>query len=228
MIEINRVLKILICISFVAFACCALYAEDESNDDPRVNANLGGILSLPLHPTMHFATIGGGVVGGAGYNFTRRHAVLGEFMFNRLSATDTAVDALRTVLRDTTGYTYLYSLTANYRLELRGNKVGTYLIGGGGWYYRINHISKSFTVPTGLVCTEAWVWWGAKCQIGTLVPNQVIGSSTSSAFGGNVGIGFTARVSEAPYRVYLESRYHYAPTNSISTQLVMISVGIRY
>jgi hypothetical protein len=228
MIEMKQVLKVVISISFVTVACCVLYAQEESNDDPRVNANLGGILSLPLHPTKHFATIGGGVVGGAGYNFNRRHAVLGEFMFNRLSAADTAIDTLRTVLPDTTGYTYLYSLTANYRLELRGNKVGTYLIGGGGWYHRINHISNSFTVPTGLVCTEAWVWWGAKCQIGSLVPNQVIGSSTSSAFGGNVGIGFTARVSEAPYRIYLESRYHYAPTNSISTQLIMISVGIRY
>ena len=154
LIEVKQVLKILIAISFVIVACCVLYAEDGSNDDPRVNANLGGILSLPLNPTKHFATIGGGAVGGAGYNFTRKHAVLGEFMFNRLSGTDAAVGALRTVVPDVSGYTYLYSLTANYRLELRNNRVGTYFIGGGGWYYRINHISKSFTVSTGLVCTE--------------------------------------------------------------------------
>jgi hypothetical protein len=61
-----------------------------------------------------------------------------------------------------------------------------------------------------------------------VVPNQQLGSTGSNAFGGNVGIGFTARVREEPYRLYIETRYHYAPSKNISTQLVTVSVGIRY
>jgi hypothetical protein len=44
----------------------------------------------------------------------------------------------------------------------------------------------------------------------------------------NGGVGFTIRVGEAPYRFYVESRYHYAPTKNINTQLVAVTVGFRY
>jgi hypothetical protein len=55
-----------------------------------------------------------------------------------------------------------------------------------------------------------------------------VASSGSTAFGANAGIGFTIRVGEAPYRVYVESRYHHAPTKNVNTQLIAITVGIRY
>jgi hypothetical protein len=58
--------------------------------------------------------------------------------------------------------------------------------------------------------------------------DQTLRSSSSSAFGANGGIGFTVRVGDAPWRVYVESRYHYAPTHRINTQLVITTVGIRY
>jgi hypothetical protein len=44
----------------------------------------------------------------------------------------------------------------------------------------------------------------------------------------NGGVGFTMRVGEPPYRMYVESRYHYAPNRNISTQFLMVAVGIRY
>jgi len=58
--------------------------------------------------------------------------------------------------------------------------------------------------------------------------DKELGSTGSNAFGGNIGIGFTARVAEEPYRLYVETRYHYAPTRNISTELVTVGVGIRY
>jgi hypothetical protein len=62
-----------------------------------------------------------------------------------------------------------------------------------------------------------------------MVPaGQTIGSSNSFAPGGTGGIGFTARIGEAPYRVYVETRYHYAPNKGIDTQLIGVSVGFRY
>jgi hypothetical protein len=36
------------------------------------------------------------------------------------------------------------------------------------------------------------------------------------------------RVGEAPYRLYTEARYHYAPTKSMNTQYIAVTVGIRF
>jgi hypothetical protein len=55
-----------------------------------------------------------------------------------------------------------------------------------------------------------------------------MGSAGSNAFGVNGGVGFTKRVGEAPYRLYVEGRYHYAPNKGISTKLATVTVGIRY
>jgi hypothetical protein len=35
-------------------------------------------------------------------------------------------------------------------------------------------------------------------------------------------------VGDPPYRWYVESRYHYAPTENISTRLLTVTVGFRY
>jgi len=47
-------------------------------------------------------------------------------------------------------------------------------------------------------------------------------------FFGNVGAGFTIKVGEPSYRVYIEPRYHYAPTQNVSTHLLEMTLGIRY
>jgi hypothetical protein len=226
--ELPLAREVLIAVALVTVGGCTLWAQAEPDDDSRLNTNLGGVMSVPLNPTARFASIGGGIVAGAGYDFSRRHAVVTEFMWDRLSSTDAAIDPLRAASQSVTGYSNLYSITANYRFELRGEKVGAYFIGGGGWYYRHNYLSNSVTPPTGTVCTPIWLWWEFTCASGTVTANQTIATSGSNVLGGNGGIGVTERVGEAPYRVYFESRYHYAPTKNISTQLVTVSIGIRY
>jgi hypothetical protein len=56
--------------------------------------------------------------------------------------------------------------------------------------------------------------------------NQTIGGYASSVFGGNVGVGFSTKVAEPSYRIYIEPRYHYAPIKSVITQLMEVTVGI--
>lgn len=226
----KRAGKVLIVMTLIVIVSSTLYARDDYGDEPRGNVHLGFPLGVAVNPTAQYTNIGVGVVLGAGYNFTRRHAAVGEFMWNRLFATDAALDPLRSALQsqDLSGSSDLIALTGNYRFELRGRTFGTYFIGGGGWYYRSQNLSKQVTSGTSTTCSPTWLWWGFSCVSGMVTANQTIGGSSSSAFGGNGGIGFTARVGEAPYRVYVESRYHYAPTKNISTQLVSVSVGIRY
>lgn len=184
-------------------------------------------MSAPLNPMARYTNFGLGIDVGAGYNFSRRHAVIGEVMWNWLYATDGALQAVRDATQSPNigGHGDFVALTTNYRFELRGQVFGTYFIGGPGWYHRTAALSKA--VPAGTPCVNPLsAWWGITCGGGTTT--VTLASSSSSAFGINGGIGFTIRVGEAPYRFYVESRYHYAPTKNVNTQFVAIVVGFRY
>lgn len=206
-----------------------VYAQN-GNDDPRFNDNIGVFtMSTPLNPMARFTNFGLGVDFGAGYNFTRRHAVTGELMWNWLYATDGALDPVREELQSSNigGHGAFVALMSNYRYELRGKTFGTYFIGGPGWYHRSAELSKA--IPAGTVCINPLsAWWGYNCTPGTVTTSATIASSSSSAFGVNGGIGFTVRVGDAPNRVYVEARYHYAPTKSVNTQFISIVFGFRY
>jgi hypothetical protein len=199
-------------------------------DDPSFTDNMGLTIGLPVHPTSQYASAGLGVDLGAGYNFDRRNALIGEFMWNYLYPTDAALQPIRVAVGSPNvfGHGNLYALTANYKFELRGKLLGAYLIGGGGWYHRNTRLIRQIPVGTSITCDPVWVWWGYNCSSGTVTTNMTVANSGLNAFGVNGGIGFTIRVGEAPYRFYVESRYHYAPTRDISTQLVAFTFGLRY
>jgi hypothetical protein len=222
--------KAVIAFGVALVLCCSALSQDEENDDPRGNVHLGTVMTASLNPMARLNNFGWGLTTGGGYNFTRRHAVIGEFMWDHLFVSGNAVSAIRLAAQDPTidGRGDLYALTGNYRFELRGRTLGTYFIGGGGVYHRTASLSRKITTGTNITCEPTWLWWGFSCTSGIVTSNETIGSSSSSALGLNGGIGFTVRVSEAPYRVYVESRYHYAPTKRLNTQLVIITVGIRY
>jgi outer membrane protein with beta-barrel domain len=217
-------------IMLVVVGTADLTAYAQENDSPKANVNLGMTMSAPVNPTARFVNLGLGLGFGAGYNFTRRHAVVGEFMWNSLYPNGDALAPIRTAFQNPSisAGSNLFAFTSNYRFELRGKTLGTYFIGGGGWYYRNAHLTQDVTTGTGIICTPVWLWYGFSCSSGTVTADQTIRSTSSSALGVNGGIGFTARVGDAPYRIYLEPRYHYAPTKGVSTQLIVVSIGIRY
>jgi hypothetical protein len=206
-----------------------LQAQDACGDECKLNTNVAMVISEPVSSSAQVVGTGWGIVGGAGYNFNQRHAIVNEFMWNRVYPSSGALQPLQTVLqsKDLKGNTDFYALTANYRFELRGRTLGTYLIGGGGWYFRNTWLSQVVPSGTGNICTPVWRWFGYSCTSGIVNPNQPPASSLNS-IGANGGIGVTARVGEAPYRFYAEARYHFAPTKNISTHFIAITLGIRY
>lgn len=219
--------SLLLITSSLAFA---QYDEGEGDDDPRGNVHLGMPISGPLNPMAQFTNVGWGLTAGGGYNFTRSHAVVSDLMWNHLFVPDQVLGPIRSALNNPSigGSGDLFALTGNYRYELRGRSLGTYFIAGGGWYHRTAHLSQKITTGSNLSCEPVWLWWGFSCSSGSVTANQTIAGTSASALGVNGGIGFTARTGEAPYRVYVESRYHYAPTRGINTQIIEITVGIRY
>ena len=151
-------------------------------------------------------------------------------MWNHLFVPAGTLAPIRDALQnpDINGSGKLYALTGNYRFELRGMTLGTYLIGGGGLHHRAASLSQAVTTGANITCEPTWEWWGFSCSSGMITGNQTLRGSSSTAFGLNGGFGFTVRVGDAPYRVYVESRYHYAPMQGINTQLITITIGIRY
>lgn len=213
----------------VLFCIAPVQAQNDYGEGSKLNTNLGVSMINPVNPTAQLLSIGWGLVAGAGYNLNKRNSVIGEIMWNRIYATDGALAPIEALHgSNLSGHTQMFILTGNYRYELRGKKLGVYLIAGGGWYYRYSAINQEITVASGTVCVPAWLWWGFRCTSGTVTEGQTIRSSNSSAFGGNGGVGFTIRAGEAPYRVYFESRYHYAPNKGISTQLITTTFGVRF
>lgn len=204
--------------------------EEAGNDNPSVTTSLGMPLTAPLSPTSQHVTWGWGVNTSAGYNFDRRNALIGEFMWNSLYPTSQTLQPIQIALNTNkvSGHSNLFALTGGYRLEFRGRSLGTYLIAGGGWYYRTASLSRSIPDGTTIGCFPAWVWWGYNCSSGIIVTDLTEVHSNASAMGVNGGVGMTFRVGEAPYRMYVEGRYHFAPTKNISTQLIEVTWGIRY
>lgn len=199
-------------------------------EDSKLNTNLGFVVTTPLNPTAQFAKLGYGFVAGAGYNLTKRNAFVGEFMWNWLGASDSALAPIRQVAQDSsiTGHGNLYTITGNYRYELRGKTFGAYFIAGGGWYHRNAKLSKPVQTGTATICTPSWLYWGYTCTSGVVTSSQTIASSSSDALGVNGGFGFTIKTGEPRYRAYFEARYHYAPNKNVNTQLIPITIGIRF
>lgn len=227
MLEVNMTANLLRALILVIFTSSIVQGQESYE---KVNSHIGLITGVPLSPTSQFLRTGWGVSGGAGYNFNSNHAFIFEFMWNRLYATTQALQPLRQTLQSPEfgGKSNLYVLTGNYRYERRGRIFGAYLIGGAGLYYRTTNPSRLIVTGSGIPCAPAWTWWGFSCSSGNVIPNQSLGSVGSNAIGGNGGIGFTVRAGEDPWRMYVESRYHYAPNRNFSTQLVTITFGIRY
>ena len=223
-------LGIFLWICIMALPCTVWAQEGTGNDNPDATTNLGMPLSAPLNPMGQHAAFGWGLSAGAGYNFDRRNALIGEFMWNWLYPNNATLEPIRIALQsaNVSGHANLFALTGNYRLELRGRALGTYFIGGPGWYYRTASLSRPVPTGTTIGCTPAWLWWGYNCAAGSVITNLTEVHSNAGALGFNGGVGMTFRVGEAPYRMYVESRYHFAPTGGISTKLIAVTWGIRY
>jgi len=231
MLRIGRILLVLaIAIVLLPSVLYAQVYDDEFDPESKLNTNIAFPITVPVSSTSDFTHFGTGMIVGAGYNFNRHHAFVGEFMWNWLYPTEESLQPLRpaTAKGDLNGHSNLFAFTANYKYELRGPRIGTYFIGGVGFYYRNASRTESVSPPPGTACTPVWQWWGFGCSAGTVNMDQTNSSFPSSTIGGNAGMGITFSLPDQPrYRMYVEARYHYAP-GTFHLRLIPVTVGIRF
>jgi len=228
MLGARRVLLSLVVLFALSFgSLCAQELEENS----KVNTNIAFPITVPVGSTSDFAHLGSGIVIGTGYNFNRHHAFVGEFMWNWLYPTEESLAPLRPAPQkgDLNGHSNLFVFTANYRLEFRRQRFGTYFIAGGGYYYRNASRTETVTPAAGTACTAVWQWWGFTCSGGTVNVNQTSSSFPGGVFGGNAGMGITFGLTNEPrYRMYIEARYHYAPGDTFNLRFIPIMIGARF
>ena len=216
-------LRAAVSVASLAVVCSPILVAQDS----KLNTNLGAGVTVPVNPTARLAGASANVVVGAGYNFNKHNAIIGQFMWTGLPPNNNAFRAIRSAAqsRGIDGQSNLFTLTANYRLSVQGRVFGAYIIAGGGMYYRHSSLSRDVVVGTGTTCSPAWLWWGFTCESELVSEDQTLVSAGSTAFGGNGGVGFTIRINEEGYKFYVEARYHYAPNKNISTQVIPITLG---
>ena len=122
----------------------------------------------------------------------------------------------------------LFSLTANYVFQLQRRTFVTYIIFGGGMYYRRASLSRQVDVGTGTVCGPSFSYWGFGCVSGTVSQDQTLIRAGSTAGGANGGVGFTIRINDEGYKFYVEARYHYAWSKNIPTTLIPVTLGFSW
>jgi hypothetical protein len=204
-----------------------LHAQHQT-EDGTFNFSMGGGLSVPLNPTAKYAGVGGSFITGGGFNLNQHSSIVGQFQWDGLPTAilSPALSAIAQI-NGFSASTNLYNITADYKYRSGfGKTFGYYLIAGGGWYYRHTSVSKSTFIPTDTVCQPVWGWYGYTCSNGFV--NTVGVSNGTSAFGANGGVGLTIRVKDTPWKFFIESRYNYAATRFIATQVAPVTFGFEY
>ena len=206
----------------------------------KVNLHIGGGIGVPTGRTADFAGISGAFQIGAGPNLTAHNSLVGEFMWQGLPPTSSALATIvnplvagnittaANIAQNFGTSSNLYAVTANYMYHREGHLYGFYVIGGGGWYYR--HLElQNYTVVPGTVCEPVWDWWGYSCQAVFVTTSNVLATKGQSSGGGNVGGGITFKLTSSGFRLYMEARYHYSPQGGrVSTHIVPVMFGIRW
>jgi hypothetical protein len=216
-------------IALLGAVCIVPIDAQNQNEEGNLNFSMGGGLSVPLNPTANYVGVSGSFVAGGGYNIDQHNSIVGQFMWAGLPPPSILPPTLSTIaqLNGLSSRGNLYNISADYKYRSGfGKTLGFYLIAGGGWYYRHVSISQGTSIPANTVCQPIWLWFGFTCSNG-FVNTAGAGGGTSS-FGVNGGVGLTLRIRDTPWKFFMESRYNYAPTHSITTQVVPITFGFEY
>jgi len=210
--------SVIIAMLVVSSVFCA-----EGQEPGRWNFHVGGGIGFPQATTGDFVGNAAHLEIGAGPNLTSHVGIAGEFMWHDLPIKQSVIDAFD--VPDAGAREYTVTLNAIVRIPTHG-RMGFYAIGGGGWYHRSGEVTAPALVP-GTKCPIFWEWWGT-CVSGLWPTNVVLASASSDAFGGNIGGGITYRLGSGPLSFYTEVRYHHASHNQVDTDLLPVSLGLRW
>ena len=131
------------------FALMAMPARADEAQESLYNFHIGGGFGVPAGGTANFSKLGGVFQVGAGPNLSKHHSLEGEFMWQGLTPSRSALlpitnafcllnppasPTLACNIASLNASDNLYAVTANYEYHRQGERYGWYVIAGGGWY----------------------------------------------------------------------------------------------
>ena len=182
---------------------------------------LGFGISDPVGRTSDFARSSLAFTAGLGYRLGPSQTVFLEYYATPLPFKSTPLAQL-SFLHPTSN---LYSLAANYKLEIfTTSPIHPYVVGGSGWYRRKSTITRPSI--TGIACSTWLLWYHEVCEAGTVPLDKIVAGSTSDALGFSAGAGISGRIRKVGlHSWYLEIRYHHAPHQDVPTRTLPVTVG---
>jgi len=166
-----------------------------------VGINLGGALNMPVGDSGSRLDPGGGFTAGISYNPLPAVGVQAEYMFSYADVED---DVFQNAPRIDGNQTMQYGNLNVVVRPVRKNRFGFYILGGPGIYNRDVEVSRIDGVATTTFC-DPFLF---VCSPAAVPVSTVVGSTDSTDFGVNGGVGVYA-VLTPPLKMYLEARYHY-------------------
>lgn len=181
----------------------------------------GAGFTAPVQHTDSRTNYGYNIVGRAGYNFTPRFGLLGEFSYNQLGLSPRFLATAGAPGGDI--HTYSFTLQPMIHLKTAG-RWGFYVTGGGGYYRR----TFELTAPSVGQVTVFDPFFGFFYP--AVVPvTQVLASRTQNKGGLNIGAGTEIRLSSGGrWRLFAEARYEYIYTSPLFTSYIPVTFGIRW
>lgn len=158
--------------------------------------------------------------GGLGVNLGPYMTVMGEYtlMGNGLS------DRFKTANSIPGGNVRVHAVTLSPVIHLAGDRTfSPYITGGYGWYRRTVEITQ----PTVERVTIFDPFWGVFYPA-NVAANQVLGSYTVNKGGWNGGVGFDIKFGDSRAKMFAEARYHYIHTRPVATEMLPLTIGIRW
>ena len=208
----------------LAGACLLLISyPGMGQDSPRWNFTMGGGVGFPEGTSAHFVNNGADFVVGGGPNLWPWLGVDAEYMWHDLPIKQNIIRDLQVP----GGGARVHAITLNAIVPIPTHgKMGFYIIGGGGWYHRSGELTEPTYVP-GTVCAPFYLWWGG-CVDGFFPGKNVLASSSTDAWGGNIGGGITYKLTVGGLKLYTEIRYHHVPHQQVATDLLPLTFGLRW
>jgi opacity protein-like surface antigen len=185
--------------------------------------NVGGGASLTNGTTLKFARGGGGTFDvGAARNLNKYFGFRADFQFDNLPLRSSALQ-----LAQASGATsHVFALMIDPIINIPVTKEWTgYIVFGASYLYRTGKLDSSSAVP-GSACNAFYSWWGS-CFNGSLPLNKDFLSTHQNEPGANFGAGVSRKI-RPNIELYAEFRYLHGKSNSISTDLRPITIGLRW
>ena len=195
-------------------------ARAQSPNFHRWSFEVGAGVTPTLGHTSDELGTGWNVIGGAGYNFNSRFGADLQVMYDGLGVNSSVLKEFSVPGANA----HLWGFTLDPIVRFRTHhRLGFYITGGGGYYRRI----VNFTRPTTAIVDVFDPFFGIIQPI--VVPaSQTIGTITRVGWGENIGGGFTYKLGDGHEKLFVEARYHHIETRPRSTDILPITVGIRW